>query len=180
MRLDHIAYRVRDKAAAVGFFMDAFGYKQQSVFDISLEDGSTAQCTALEPLEKTDQGMEFSVLHDAPSYSGVYHLAPEVFVSSGPPGSLIDRWVEEWGHGVGGIHHLAYQVDDVEAVMSEWATKGWLFTTPAPLECPGLKQVFSRPNPFTNVIYEFIKRGAHGFCKENVGRLMSSTKDIRA
>jgi 4-hydroxyphenylpyruvate dioxygenase-like putative hemolysin len=177
MRIDHCAYRVKDREGAVKFFQDAFGYKIQTEFDINLEDGSTAKCTALEPSEKSISGIPFTSID---INSGVtYHLAPEIFVSSGPEGSLIDKWVNDWGRGTGGIHHIAYQCDDVQKTMDEWIAKGWLFTTPAPLDCEDLTQVFTRPNPYTGIIYEFInRRGTHGFCKDNVSALMSSTKGL--
>jgi 4-hydroxyphenylpyruvate dioxygenase-like putative hemolysin len=182
IRLDHVAYRVADRDATANFFIDAFGYRKQVEFEISLEDGSKAMCVALEPPEKMDAGfLGWSIL--PPEKRGAqadYHIPPEIFVSSGPPGSLIDKWVQSRGGGIGGIHHLAYQVSDVKAKMAEWVSKGWMFTTRDPMTCPDLTQVFSKPHMYTNVIYEFIQRdGHHGFCKENVGRLMSSTKDIK-
>jgi 4-hydroxyphenylpyruvate dioxygenase-like putative hemolysin len=183
MRLDHVAYRVRDRQEAVKFFQDAFGYKHQAEFEIKLEDGSTATCTSLTPPEKLIEAPFFAkVFHDsAPSLSVEmeYHLSPEIFVSSGPPNSLIDKWVREWGRGVGGIHHLAFQTPDVNAKMREWIEKGWAFTTSESLKCDDLTQVFAKPNPFTNVVYEFIeRRGQHGFCKDNVARLMASTASL--
>lgn len=180
MRLDHVAYRVKNRPAAVKFFCDAFGYRVQDEFEIILEDGSKAKCQSLEPPEKEDPEQETEEYVEYPGVGvGFYHLAPEIFVSDGPPGSVIDDWVNSWGHGVGGVHHLAYEVDDVQAKMDEWKAKGWLFTTPVPLKCEDLTQVFSMPNPFTGVIYEFIqRRGQRGFCRDNVAKLMSSTKDL--
>lgn len=169
------------------FFMDAFGYKMQSEFDIDLEDGSKAKCVALEPPEKLIPEMGFlctsfvNVGPKVPQERVEYHLAPELFISAGPEGSLIDRWVNEWGHGRGGVHHCAYQVDSVRETMKLWLDNGWAeFTTPDPLNCEDLSQVFSKPNRYTNVIYEFIERkGQHGFCANNVGKLMASTANIR-
>lgn len=239
MRLDHIAYRVKDRAAAIKFFKDALGYKEQTQFEIKLEDGSTAECTAMEPPEKTlgapfvtRPGMLMSLafapkmtIHDfldiadglVPSreiprsigwparigkwllktgrklYAWTkevikianwrkveYHMAPEIFVSQGPPGGLIERWVENWCPGrAGGIHHLAYEVDNVDETMKEWKAQGFLFTTEDPLDCGELRQCFTMPNPFTGVIYEFIeRRGANGFCKDNVAKLMNSTSQL--
>jgi 4-hydroxyphenylpyruvate dioxygenase-like putative hemolysin len=197
MRLDHIAYRVRDRVAAVKFFCEAFGYKVQDEFEIKLEDGSTAKCNSLEPPEKTDPRLEFTInapidvlqvgkehrsppsINDYEYINATYHLAPEFFVSDGPPGSLIDNWVNTWGRGIGGIHHMAYQVENVQAIMEEWKAKGWLFLTEEPLHCENLTQVFSQPNPITGIIYEFIERkGQRGFCKDNVARLMNITKDL--
>ena len=57
--------------------------------------------------------------------------------------------------------------------------KGWAeFTSDAPMKCEGLTQVFTKPSQLTGVIFEFIERGAFGFCKENVKALMESTKDL--
>lgn len=172
MRLDHMAYRVKDRKKAAAFFMEAFGYTLQTEFEITLEDGSKAMSMALEPPEKVQQqDGQFSMLG--------YHMAPEIFVSDGEPGSLIDRWVDSWGRGVGAIHHLAYEVENVEATMAAWKAKGWLFTTEVPLECDELVQVFTQPNPITGIIYEFIERkGQHGFCKDNVAKLMQSTAHL--
>lgn len=173
MRLDHIAYRTKDRDAAVKFFCEAFGYRVQTEFDIELEDGSSAKCMALEPPEKVSA--EFCVMVG----EAEMHMAPEIFVSSGPSGGLIDRWVKENCPGrAGGIHHLAYEVDDVDLTMREWLEKGFCFTTNESLECDDLKQCFTKPNPFTGMVYEFIeRRGAHGFCKDNVKKLMESTVD---
>jgi 4-hydroxyphenylpyruvate dioxygenase-like putative hemolysin len=110
----------------------------------------------------------------------MYHLAPEIFVSDGDEGSIVGDWVSA-RNGIGGIHHLAYQVDSVQKTIDEWRAKGYAeFTTENPLVCPDLTQVFTKPSALTGVIYEFIERGRHGFCKDNVKDLMESTKDLEA
>lgn len=198
MRLDHIAYRVADRHKTVKFFKEAFGYKEQSVFDLKFDDGTTCECTALEPPEKVENApWEFAVkdnmltrdFFEEEGYPSLvseewitdtypeasYHLAPEIFVSEGKPGSIVEQWVNERS-GVGGIHHLAYQVTNVKDKMKEWQEKGYAeFCSEEPLTCPGLTQVFTKPSELTGVIYEFITRGEHGFCSENVKALMEST-----
>lgn len=52
MRLDHVAYRVKDREKTAKFFMDALGYKIQERFTIDFDDGTCAECIALEPPEK--------------------------------------------------------------------------------------------------------------------------------
>jgi 4-hydroxyphenylpyruvate dioxygenase-like putative hemolysin len=80
---------------------------------------------------------------------------------------------------VGGIHHLAYQVDSVESKMNEWRKKGYAeFASQDPLTCPGLVQVFTKPSSLSGIIYELIERDEHGFCKDNVKNLMESTKGL--
>ena len=44
---------------------------------------------------------------------------PETFVSDGDIGSIVGDWVRKLDN-VGGIHPLAYEVQDVEKTMSEW------------------------------------------------------------
>lgn len=178
MRLDHIAYRVADKNKSAQFFIDALGYKIQTEFEIDFGEGQKAKCLALEPSEKTKDAPWhiLSVPTEHHFFCTEYHLAPEIFVSDGTPGSVVWEWVASRS-GIGGIHHLAYQVDSVLATMQEWKEKGYAeFTTENPLTCPGLTQIFTKPSSLTGVIYEFIERGAHGFCSENVKALMESTK----
>jgi len=177
MRLDHIAYRVADRDATVKFLMDAFGYTFQAEFDIFFNDEKTdaARCIALEPPERTAKGAPFAV--EAPGVV-VYHLAPEVFVSEGTPGSIVGNWVAARG-GVGGIHHLAYEVPDVEAKRQEWVANGWGdFTSDHAFKCDDLTQIFTKPHRLTGVIFEFIERKGYGFCSANVRELMKSTAAV--
>lgn len=153
MKLDHIAYRVKDRLAAVEQHRQ-LGYKQETVFQIDFDDGSRADCTVL-----------------------VSDESPEVFISQGTPGSIVDRWVDSHG-GVGAIHHLAYRVESVQQTMIDLDAKGIEFLSDKPLTCPGLVQVFTKPDPTTGIIYEYIERhGKEGFCKESVKDLMLSTDD---
>jgi 4-hydroxyphenylpyruvate dioxygenase-like putative hemolysin len=183
-RLDHLAFRVPDRHATVNFFQEAFGYKIQEPFKIEFDDGSTADCFALEPSEKTSPNLPWAVcpfVHDPDPavWKSVYHMAPEIFVSDGPPGSIVGEWVSKRG-GVGGIHHMAWQVDNVEETMKLWKEKGWAeFTSDKPMVCEGVIQVFTKPlSVCGGVIHEFIKRDKQGFCKANVRALMASTKDM--
>lgn len=188
MRLDHIAYRTADRVKTAQFFIDAFGYRIQTEFDIDFPDGSKAKCIALEPSEKPNVkklhwmirqyvGDSFNEAEIDNSLFAEFHLPPEIFVSDGTPDSIVGKWVER-RDGVGGVHHMAYQVESVEKTMEEWKSKGYAeFSSEKPLTCPGLTQVFTKPSQLTGVIYEFIERGDHGFCKDNVKDLMQSTKD---
>ena len=182
MRLDHIAYRVAERDKAANFLINCFNYRiaedLPDGFEITFEDNTKAQCLVLLPPEKITEHTPWTHLQPTQDQNINFHMAPEIFVSQGTPGSIVEQWVKDRG-GVGGIHHLAYQVESVEAKMREWRQKGYAeFTTPEPLTCPGLVQVFTKPSSLTGIIYEFIEREAHGFCKENVKDLMNSTKDI--
>ena len=184
MRIDHIAYRVANRHKTAKFFQDAFGYRIQTEFAINFDDGSTARCFALEPPEKNDSNLPWTLESitsgfEVEAFKTEYHLAPEIFVSDGEPKSVVGKWVES-RNGIGGIHHVAMQVDSVADTMKEWRDKGYAeFTTDEPLTCPGLTQCFTKPSALTGVIYEFIERESQGFCKDNVKDLMLSTADIK-
>lgn len=186
MRLDHIAYRVKNRHATTKFFIEAFGYKIQQEFTLDFGKNRYAQCVALEPPERQTnmpwmwEGWQIPPVGENVDLTATtkYHMAPEIFISDGNEGSIVGDWVAARG-GVGGIHHLAYQVESVEKIMEEWRQKGYAeFTSNTPMQCPGLKQVFTKPSELTGVIYEFIERSEFGFCKENVKDLMISTKDF--
>ena len=183
MRLDHIAYRSKNRHKTAKFFADTLGYKIGTEFQIKFDDGNKADCLALVPPEnRTEETslwrMETHLsLNEIETESPVeYHAPPEIFVSDGPEGSIVGDWVTERG-GVGGVHHIAYQVENVEATMKEWKEKGYAeFYSDEPMICPGLVQVFTKPSELTGVIYELISREGKGFCEVNVKGLMESTK----
>ncbi|SRR6266403_3813 len=188
MRVDHMAFRVADKEKTAKFFIECFGYRLAEDlpdgFDITFEDNTTAKCLVLLPPEKAIGGANLpwlTYMTDFDKKLGQeYHLAPEIFISQGSPGSVVDEWVKKRQvYGGALLHHIAYQVDSVELKMKEWQEKGYAeFTTEKPLTCPGLTQVFTKPSELTGIIYEFIERESHGFCKENVKDLMNSTKGL--
>jgi len=180
MRLDHIAYRTKDRYKTASFFKDSFGYSVGTEFQIKFDDGSKADCLALGPPEIRHPDTSLWTHHSLQStphgpIKAEYHAPPEIFISDGSLGSIVGDWVEERG-GVGGVHHFAYQVDDVESTMHSWRQLGYAeFLSDAPLECPGLVQVFTKPSELTGIIYELISRTGKGFCETNVKGLMEST-----
>jgi len=152
--LDHFAFRVVDREAKAKA-LTREGYSVVADFELDLKDGSKAY-----------------------SYALTHPVKPEVFVSSGPLGSLIWRWVDLRGDQ---IHHLAFAVDDVASTMKEWQADGVVFDREEPLVCPceePLVQVFTKEDPSTGMIYELIERNGHpGFCEENVKRLMEGSAE---
>jgi 4-hydroxyphenylpyruvate dioxygenase-like putative hemolysin len=109
-------------------------------------------------------------------------MPPEVFVSDGSgPGNIVYDWVQK-RDGIGGIHHIAFQVNSVLQTMEEWKTKGYAeFSSNEPLKCPedNLVQIFTKPiDTIGGITIEFIERGDQGFCKSNVKALMDSSKGL--
>jgi 4-hydroxyphenylpyruvate dioxygenase-like putative hemolysin len=173
-RIDHLAFRVKDRLKTAEFLTTVLNYKIQTQFDMKFDDGSTTKCIALEP---TNVDILAAWTHILPS--GIeYHRPPEYFISDGPPDSIVGRWVQE-RNNIGGLHHIALQCDTVMETMNDWKEKGYAeFTTETPLTCPGIVQCFSKPSMLTGVIFELIQRGKHGFCQDNVKDLISSTKGL--
>ena len=188
MRLDHIAFRVADRVKTATFFQKAFGYRIQKEFDLDFGGGETVKCIALIPPEKLELSakvlpwVSHSVIYREDfekvyEETQEYHIPPEFFVSDGGPDTIVGKWVANRG-GIGGIHHLAYQVSSVKDTMKEWKEKGYVeFTSENPFTCPGLTQVFTKPSNLTGIIFEFIEREDYGFCEGNVKQLMKSTID---
>jgi hypothetical protein len=185
-----MAYRAKDRHKTAKFFVDCLGYSIGAEFDLKFDDGSTTECLALAPPEdRHEETVEWNVLladvpeGEAPSSETnfhSYHAPPEIFVSDGPKGSIVGDWVEERA-GIGGIHHIAYEVEDVKGVMESWKELGYAeFYSKEPLVCKetDLVQVFTKPSELTGIIYELITRGKSnkGFCEKNVKALMESTK----
>ena len=116
----------------------------------------------MEPPEKIHDNCIFSIPYIDFIGKTDYHLAPEIFISEGTPDSIVGKWVSERG-GIGGIHHLAYEVDDVEKTQKEWLEKGYVeFSSEKPFECDDLTQIFTKPSELFGITIELIKRKKHG------------------
>lgn len=182
MRLDHVAYRVKDRHKTAKFFIDCLGYKiaedLPDGFELKFEDGTTAKCLVLVPSELVTNKLPWNFNLPFEESTQIYHVAPEIFISDGEEGSIVGEWVKSRDN-VGGVHHMAYQVEDVALTMEDWKRKGYAeFLSDKPLTCPGLEQVFTKPSELTGIIYELIKRDGPGFCVENVKDLMLSSKNL--
>ena len=166
MKLDHIALRVADRHKAVNFFQSMLNYEVGAEFDIDFDDGSKAECYALIP-----PLLPIVLVREG----------PEIFISDGTPGSIVGDWVEARG-GVGGVHHIAYKVKDIDSIVNDWRSKGTVeFLTDYIIDCPDddLRQIFTKPLDYMGgIIIELIERGSKGFCQNSVRDLMNSTKGL--
>jgi hypothetical protein len=182
MRLDHIAYRVANRHNAAKSLRAMFGYEIGVEFDIVFDDGSKAECIAMVPPEKDNKihsvvDIPWVVRSAGVSIPVEHHLAPEIFISDGTPGSIVGEWVAS--HDGGGVHHMAYMVEDIDEVVSEWRQLDVAFLSEDIIDCPedDLRQIFTKPLPeLGNIIIELIERGSKGFCQKSVKDLMKSTK----
>ena len=160
MILDHIAYRVTNRKKAAGFLAKTLKYTTNTEFEIVFDNKSTAECLVLEPNSSKN---------------------PEIFISDGTYDSVVGEWVQAH-NGNGGIHHIAYRVNDIYAIVQEWKENGVQFLTEDVIDCPedNMKQIFSKPlDILGGLIIELIERQDKGFCQNSVKDLMNSTKGIK-
>lgn len=185
MRLDHQAFRVKDRFETATFFTkEPFNYRIQTEFEIK---ELCTFCLVLNPPEKTRLDLPFfsgTFLHSAlgddvkEPVGEIYHMAPDIFISSSPDeNSPVGQWVKERNNR-GGVHHLAFNCDNVFEMMEKLKKDGWEFTTDKPIVDDDLVQVFSKPIPVLgDLIIEFISRPSErGFSLKSVRDLMTSTK----
>lgn len=181
MRLDHIAFRVLDRNKASEFLQQILGYRVQAPFTIDFDDGTKAECVALEPIPASQSEMQhlfrFGGGLTDEDFTKRSRGMPEMFVSDGQDqGGIVGEWVAQ--RGVGGIHHIAFQVQDVEAEMKQWKEKGVEFSSEQPIKCPeeDMVQIFTKPiQELGGVVIELIQRTNHGFCRSSVKKLMESS-----
>lgn len=82
--------------------------------------------------------------------------------------SQVSRYVESFGQGV---QHVAFEVDDIGEAMKIMSDNGVEFSTDV-LAGPGLKQMFTKREPTSGMMYEFIERtGEDGFQENNINNL---------
>ena len=188
MRLDHIAYRVNDRYETAEFLHNTIGYKTYKEFQLEFEDGSKTDCIALVPPEARSKHtlnwiIPYSFMPTDPMHGineeCIMHSPPEIFVSDGPSGSVVNEWVKQ-RNDIGGIHHIAYEVHNVVAVMRDWRQNNYAkFLSHTPLEYPGIRQVFTEPSPMTGMIYELIERTRNVDPHDvSVNELTISTKEL--
>lgn len=150
--IDHIAFRVDSLEAALGFYTGVMGLEVADRFQIKFEDGTVANCAAL----------------NAGSI--------QIFVSEGVgDGGVVKEWVQVHGNA---LHHVAYAVPDIREAVAGLRERGVEFLTQDVLEDASLLQIFTKPEPNTGIIHEIIQRkGNKSFSTNNVKRLMDSTRD---
>lgn len=131
--LDHIAIAVPDLEAAIKRFLEDFGLNFEGTEDV--EQAKTS--TAFFPLPPT-------------SIELVHPLRGE-----GP----IAKYLEKRG---GGIHHLCFRTDDIEADVERLRAKGYQFLSDAPTDgAHNCKVIFIHPKSCDGVLIELSQPGGH-------------------
>ena len=126
VRLDHIAIAVPDLQAAIERFADDFGLKLAGTEDVPTEHTSTAFL----PIE----GTQIELIHPINGQGSV------------------QKFLDKRG---GGIHHLCFESDDIDADMKRLTEKGYRFLSDAPKPgAHGTRVAFIHPKSTGGVLIE--------------------------
>jgi methylmalonyl-CoA/ethylmalonyl-CoA epimerase len=132
-RLDHIAIAVPDLERAIRRFQEDLGLNLDGTEDVE----AARTTTAFFPLPPTRIEL-------------VHPLRGE-----GP----IRDYLEKRG---GGLHHLCFETDDIEADMRRLEEKGYRFLSPAPTPgAHGTRVAFIHPQSCDGVLIELAEHPAH-------------------
>jgi methylmalonyl-CoA epimerase len=125
-RLDHIAIAVPDLQAALQRFVEDFGIELAGQEDVLTESTTTAFL----PIE----GTKIELIHPIDG--------------QGPVAKYLDK------RG-GGLHHLCFETDDIEADMSRLKAKGYRFLSDVPKPgAHGTRVAFIHPKSTDGVLIE--------------------------
>lgn len=154
MRIDHIAYRVKDRKKTADFFIKTMNYriKSESLNCISLEPSEKPEKEKIHWFIKTYVGESFKEDEINEKMFAEYHLPPEIFIYDGPEDSVVGKWVSK-RDGIGGIYHIAYQVENLKKIIKDW---GEHVEFEDPIVVSGSTQISTKPFELTGVVYKFV------------------------
>jgi methylmalonyl-CoA/ethylmalonyl-CoA epimerase len=132
VRLDHIAIAVPDLQVAIARFADDFGLKLEGTEDVLTEHTSTAFL----PIE----GTQIELIHPIDGQGSV------------------QKFLDKRG---GGIHHLCFESDDIDADMKRLTAKGYRFLSDAPKPgAHGTRVAFIHPKSAGGVLIELAEHSS--------------------
>lgn len=124
-KINHVAIVVADIDQAVGFWRDALGIRLDHVEDVPSQKAKVAFL----PVGDSEVELVQPTTHD-----------------SGTAKFLAERG--------GGMHHLCFEVDDIQAKLDELKAQGVRLINETPLELPGRKMAFVHPKSTGGVLVE--------------------------
>lgn len=124
-KINHIAIAVKDVEESLKFWRDALGLKVDHIEDV--------------PSQKSE--VVFIPVGD----SEVELVKPT------SPDSGVAKFVDEKG---GGMHHLCFEVDNIDEMLTQLKDKGIRLINEVALELPGRKMAFIHPKSTNGVLVE--------------------------
>jgi len=124
-KINHIAIAVPDIEAALNFWRDALGLQVQHIEEVP----SQQAVVAFIPVGDS----EVELVKPTRDDTGVA------------------RFIAERG---GGMHHLCFEVDDIESMLNNLKARGIRLINESPIELPGRKMAFIHPKSTGGVLVE--------------------------
>jgi methylmalonyl-CoA/ethylmalonyl-CoA epimerase len=124
-KINHVAIVVAEIESALTFWRDALGLEVDHIEEVP----SQKSVVAFLPLGES----EVELVKPATEDSGVA------------------KFLAERG---GGMHHICFEVDDIEDILGELKAKGVRLINETPLELPGRKMAFVHPKAAGGVLVE--------------------------
>jgi methylmalonyl-CoA/ethylmalonyl-CoA epimerase len=141
--IDHIAIAVHELETSIAFFTNVLGFE-------------------LRERRKTE-GKHTAMV------SAVLNAGPitVVLLQGTSPDSQVSKFVEHYGAGV---QHLAIGVENLPEMADKLKAAGLEFDTTV-ISSPGLRQIFTKRDPGSGVMIEFIERLGGDFTDQSVQQL---------
>jgi methylmalonyl-CoA epimerase len=141
--IDHVAIAVPDLEQAIKFYTEVMG------FELHERRKTEGKATAM--------------------ISALMKAGPLTFVlvQGTTPESQVSKFIEHFGPGV---QHVAIGVKDLPEMAEELKAAGMEFDTTV-IQGGGLRQIFTKRDPSSGMMYEFIERMGGDFSDESVQQL---------
>lgn len=147
--IDHVAIAVLDLEESVAFYEKALGF----------------QVTERRKTEGKHSAMVSAVMKAGP--------ITVVLLQGTTPESQVSRYVDHYGPGV---QHIAIGVQNLPQLVEELLAAGVVFDTTI-IEGGGLRQIFTKRDPGSGMMYEIIERLGGDFSDESVQNLFNQLED---
>lgn len=147
--IDHVAIAVLDLEESVAFYEKALGF----------------QVTERRKTEGRHSAMVSAVMKAGP--------ITVVLLQGTTPESQVSRYVDHYGPGV---QHIAIGVQNLPQLVEELLASGVVFDTTI-IEGGGLRQIFTKRDPGSGMMYEIIERLGGDFSDESVQNLFNQLED---
>lgn len=150
--IDHVAIAVHNLEESIRFYVDVLG------FELKERRRTEGKLTA----------MISAVLKAGP--------VTVVLLEGASPESQVSRFVEHFGAGV---QHVAFGVENLPEMAAELKAEGMEFDTTV-IESPGLRQIFSKRDEGSGMMFEFIERMGGDFSDQSVQQLFEQLEKKNA
>lgn len=141
--IDHVAIAVQNLEESIKFYTDVLGFELKE--------------------RRRTEGKQTAMI-SAVLKAGAITV---VLLEGTSPESQVSRFVEHFGSGV---QHLAIGVQNMPEMVNDLKSSGMEFDTTI-IESPGLRQIFSKRDPGSGMMFEFIERMGGDFSDQSVQNL---------